>query len=105
LIDFTDGRPICPVGSEGDPQREECEAYAVRLAEDTGRPGRTWTRDDRFCTCPDSYCENSPHNQYKLLVYCGGLYKACARKRVCQEFNTNKDLHLDRCAAPPPAYW
>jgi hypothetical protein len=93
-IGFTDGRTICPVRPEGDPLREECELYAVGIAEDTGQPGPTWTRDGEFCMGQktDSQCEHEPNNVFQLRIYMGGTIKACAENKACGE--TFADLKL-----------
>jgi len=91
-IGYTDGRQICTVRPEGDPKRAECEAFAVGNAEDTGRPGPTWTREGEMCTGPDSLCENHPDNQYKLLIYKGAVYTACAENGACGSVDAEKDL-------------
>jgi len=103
-IGFTDGRSLCPVRPEGDPQRAECEAYAVGRATDTGRPGPTWTREDgEYCTTfEESYCSNHPDNQSQLWVYCGGIrYEACAANRACGDVMTDHDQHLEKCIGSP----
>jgi hypothetical protein len=81
------GRRMCPVRPEGDPMRAECELYAVGIAEDTGRPGLTWTRDGMFCTGQktETECEHEPNNSFQLRIYKGGLIKACAENGVCGE--------------------
>jgi hypothetical protein len=107
-IGYTDGRSICPVRPEGDPQRRECEAYAVGRAEDTGRVGPTWTREDgEYCTTfEETFCANHPDNQYQLWVYCGGIkYRACAANRACGEIMTDKDQHLEKCIGSPGSTW
>jgi hypothetical protein len=80
-IGFTDGRSFCPVRPEGAPDRQACEALVVGLAEDTGRPGPTWTRNGKYCD--GTACENNPDNQYLLWAYEGGTYEACAKNGVC----------------------
>jgi hypothetical protein len=80
-IGYTDGRIRCPVRPDGHPEREACEAYVVGMAEDTGRTGPTWTRNGEYCD--GHWCENTPHNQYMLWAYDGGLYKACVESGVC----------------------
>ena len=82
-IGFTDGRLFCPIRTEGTADRVACEAYAVGKAEDTGRPGPTWTRDGKLCDGSD--CENHEDNQFLLYVYKGGRYKACTRDGICGE--------------------
>ena len=91
-IGFTDGRSICSIRPEGDPQRTECEIYAVGIAEDTGRPGPTWTRDGEYCTGPESECVHDDVNLFQLRVYTGGLIKACAENKACGEVFVDKDL-------------
>ena len=91
-IGFTDGRTICNVRPEGDPQRDECEAWAVGVALDTGELGPTWTRDGEFCTGRESECEHEPVNIFQVRVYTGGLIKACAENKACGETFTDKDL-------------
>jgi len=107
-IGYTDGRSICPVRPEGDPQRKECEAYAVGRAEDTGRVGPTWTREDgEYCKSFDeSFCSNHPDNQFQLWVYCGGIrYEACAANRACGDVMTDHDQHLEKCIGSPGSTW
>ena len=84
-IGFTDGRENCPVRPEGHPERIPCEAWAVGTAQDTGRPGPTWRRNDGFCTGPASGCQNHDENQYLLKAYFSGDYNACTRDGVCGE--------------------
>ena len=84
-IGFTDGRSMCPVRPEGNPERTACELYVTGRATDTGRPGPTWTVGGRFCTGRASGCENSGDNQYQLRVFQGGVFKACGRNGVCGE--------------------
>ena len=82
-IGYTDGRSLCPVRPEGHPQREACEEWAVGRAEDTGRPGPTWTNGDgAFCTGGDTGCRNAD-NQYQLWVHASGTYRACAKNMAC----------------------
>jgi hypothetical protein len=84
-IGFTDGRSLCPVRMEGDPQREACELYITGRATDTGRPGPTWSFNGSACT-GRPVCENSPDNQYQVIAYQGGTYRACGNKNgVCGE--------------------
>jgi hypothetical protein len=81
LIGYTDSRSFCPVRMEGSPERVPCETWAVGNAQDTGRPGPTWTREPEgtLCTGPDSGCQNHSDNQYALDVYRGGTYRATGR--------------------------
>jgi hypothetical protein len=82
-IGFTDGRSMCPVRPEGNPERTSCELYAIGRAADTGRAGPTWYLNGNFCTGRASGCENHPDNQYLLVAYVAGTYKACARNGAC----------------------
>jgi len=84
-------RDVCPVRLEGDPQRSACELYIVGRALDTGRPGPTWYHGDSLCGAGETApCENHPDNQYLLLVYTGGTFKACGRNGVCGEVDVDK---------------
>jgi hypothetical protein len=80
-IGFTDGRSMCAVRTEGTPDRQACEAYAIGKADDTGRPGPTWYRNGNLCTGED--CANHPDNQYLLLVFLSGTYEACTKDDLC----------------------
>lgn len=84
-IGFTDGRSYCPVRPEGNPERVACETYVTGKAKDTGRPGPTWYFNGSLCGGRASGCENSPDNQYQLLIYTGGTFQACAQNGVCGE--------------------
>jgi hypothetical protein len=79
-IGFTDGRSMCPVRTEGSPDRVACENWRVGKAEDTGRLGPTWTNEEtgKFCTGPESNCTNSPDSQYALYVYRSGQFRVAA---------------------------
>lgn len=89
-IGFTDGRSFCPVRPEGNPERQACEEYVTGRAADTGRPGPTWYLGGSFCTGRASGCENHPENQYQVLAYGGGTYRACGRNGVCGEVIADK---------------
>lgn len=82
-VGFTDGRLDCPVRPEGAPDRVACETYAVGRAQDTGRPGPTWTRNGHLCTGASGDCDNHEDNQYLLYAYGGGVYEACTEDDVC----------------------
>jgi hypothetical protein len=82
-IGFTDGRSMCPVRTEGSPDRSACEAYAIGSAEDTGRPGPTWYRNGKLCTGNTGDCDNHPDNQYLLFAWGSGYYEACTKDDVC----------------------
>lgn len=82
-VGFTDGRSLCPVRPETSPERVPCETWRVGYAQDTGRPGPTWTVNGEFCTGKASGCENHPTNQHALLVYSAGSYQVCAQTGSC----------------------
>jgi hypothetical protein len=86
-VGFTDGRSICAVRPEGDPERQACEAARVGRAEDTGRYGPTWSADGKRCEGPDggTACLNHPGNQYLVFAYGAGTFRACAASGVCGE--------------------
>ena len=86
-IGFTDGRPFCPVRTEGDPERQACEAARVGRATDTGRPGPTWSANGKRCDGPDggASCMNHPDNQYLVFAYGSGTFRACTASGVCGE--------------------
>ena len=85
-------RVECPIRPEGSPERVPCETWAVGYAQDTGRPGPTWTHvtdanpGGVLCTGKDSGCVNHPSNQYQLNVYSPGWYKSCGRNGACGSF-------------------
>jgi hypothetical protein len=89
-IGFTDGRSVCPVRPEGNPQRSACELYAIGRAKDTGRPGPTWYKDGQLCSGRAGGCENHPDNQYLLVAYSAGTYSACANNGTCGEVVVDK---------------
>jgi hypothetical protein len=89
-IGFTDGRSICAVRPEGNPEREACELYVTGRAADTGRPGPTWYLGVSFCSGRAAGCENHPDNQYQVLAYRGGTYRACGKNGVCGEVAVDK---------------
>ena len=89
-IGFTDGRSYCAVRLEGSAERSACELYVTGRAVDTGRPGPTWYRGSNLCTGGASGCENHAENQYQLVVYTGGTYRACGRNGVCGEVDVDK---------------
>jgi hypothetical protein len=88
-IGFTDGRSICPVRPEGNPEREACELLVTGRASDTGRPGPTWFRDGTLCSA-QSGCENHPENQYQVFAYKNGVYEACGKNGVCGEVTVDR---------------
>ena len=89
-IGFTDGRSMCAVRPEGNPQRSACELYAIGRAKDTNRPGPTWYKDGAFCVGRSGGCENHPDNQYLLVAYKAGTYRACAQSGACGEVVVDK---------------
>jgi hypothetical protein len=82
-IGYTDGRSLCPVRKEDNPERGPCEEWRVGYAKDTGRTGPTWTSNGKYCTGKESGCENHPANQYALLVYTSGTFTVCAQTGDC----------------------
>jgi hypothetical protein len=88
-IGFPD-RATCPVRPEGHPERAACELFVTGRATDTGRPGPTWSLEGRPCAGRASGCENHPDNQYQVLAFAGGLYRACGRNGVCGEVPVDK---------------
>jgi hypothetical protein len=88
-IGFTDGRSMCAVRPEGNPQREACELVVTGRASDTGRSGPTWYLNGSLCTGRPG-CENHPDNQYLVIAYQGGLYKACGKGDVCGEITVDR---------------
>ena len=76
------GRP------EGHPERRACEEYAVGFAEDTGRTGPTWFRNNQYCD--GVVCENHEHNQYLVYAIAGGTYKACVKSGKCGSKEVDK---------------
>ncbi len=84
-IGYWDGRDRCPVRLEGDPQRKPCEAWILGNAEDTAKPGPTWSRDwEYWCTTfEESGCQHNPDNPLSLFIQKGGHYQACRGEDVC----------------------
>ncbi len=80
-------RVECPIRPEGSPERVPCETWAVGYAQDTGRPGPTWTHitdanpGGVLCTGKDSGCVNHPTNQYQVNVYTPGLVQGLRPER------------------------
>lgn len=74
-------RTSCPVRPEGSKDRVACEEYAIGRAQDTGRPGPTWSRNGKLCKGDD--CENHEENQFLLLAKLSGTYAACTKDNVC----------------------
>jgi hypothetical protein len=89
-IGFTDGRSVCPVRPEGNPQRAACELYAVGRAKDTNNPGPTWYFRGSFCTGKASGCANNGDNQYLLNTYVSGTFKACIANGTCGEVEVQR---------------
>ena len=91
-IGYYDGRDRCPVRLEGDPQRIPCEAWILGNAEDTGRPGPTWSRDFNYwCTTFDaSGCQHNPDNPLSLFITMGGQYQACRGEDICGNLEVDR---------------
>ena len=91
-IGYYDGRDRCPVRLEGDPQRIPCEAWILGNAEDTGKPGPTWSRDWNFwCTTFDeSGCQHNPDNPLSLFITKGGQYQACRGEDICGNLEVDR---------------
>jgi hypothetical protein len=87
-VGFTDGRTMCPVRTEGSPDRAACEAWRVGKAEDTQRDGPTWTLNGHLCA--QGGCENEPSNQYLLMAFDAGLYAACAQNGICGQLRVTR---------------
>jgi hypothetical protein len=84
-VGFPDRTP-CPVRPEGDPERQACEAAIVGVADDTGRPGPTWSANGGACDGMDhggASCVNHGSNQYLAYAYGAGTFRACAASGVC----------------------
>jgi hypothetical protein len=82
-IGFTDGRALCPIRTEGAPDRVACENWRVGRAQDSGRGGPTWRKvDGSFCTGKASGCQNHPDTQYSLWTYVPGTYVVSAANGV-----------------------
>ena len=91
-IGYTDGRQFCPVRLEQDPERRACEAWVMGNAEDTGKPGPTWTREwETHCTSfAESGCEHNPDNPFSLFIQTGGWYQACRGEDICGEVEVDR---------------
>jgi hypothetical protein len=88
-VGFPD-RSECPVRPEGHPERQACELYIVGRAADTGRPGPTWYHGTSLCTGGSSGCDNHSDNQYLLVAYTGGTYRACGQNGVCGDVDVDR---------------
>jgi hypothetical protein len=91
-IGYYDGRDMCPVRLEGDPQRRPCEAWLLGNAEDTGKPGPTWSRDwNYWCTTfEESGCQHNPDNPLSLFITLGGTYQACRGEDICGNLQVDR---------------
>ncbi len=91
-IGYTDGREFCPVRLEGDPDRRLCEAWILGNAEDTGKPGPTWSRDwEYWCTTFEaSGCQHNPDNPLSLFIQLGGSYQACKGEEICGQVKIDR---------------
>ena len=77
-----DGK-YCDTRPEGNIQREACDALVMGNARDTGRPGPTWTGDDKPClssgdTSSQAGCINHVSNQFLVIARGAATYEACA---------------------------
>jgi len=101
-IGFTDGRTICPIRPEGDPQREPCELWRIGKAKDTGRNEVTWIfigKDGKESYCsttmaPDAPCwrYNDGEHHTQVMAVKGGLYRACVENGACGEVDVDRLL-------------
>ncbi len=84
-IGFTDGRAQCAIRVEGSIDRLACENWRVGNAEDTRKPGPTWTNEEgKFCTGPESGCQHSPDNPYQIWAFRPGTFTVAAQSgRPC----------------------
>jgi hypothetical protein len=89
-VGFTDGRLYCAVRPDGAPDRLACEALGVGRAADTGRIGPTWSVEGRPChgQTGGTSCGNHPDNQFLLLTWGSGTFRACTAAGIC----TDRDL-------------
>jgi len=98
-VGFTDGRSICALRLEGAEDRAACEAWRGGIAEDTGKPGPTWTFIDfatgktSWCSsAPDAPCDHDPNGTYTVRAYRGGLYRICTSLGACAEVGVDRNL-------------
>jgi hypothetical protein len=83
-VGFPDGRSLCTVRLDGDPDRDSCQDQAVGRSRDTGRLGPTWTVDGQLCRgLGVNGCANHPDDQYRLRVSRPGTYLMCAANGAC----------------------
>jgi hypothetical protein len=89
LVGFTDGRLYCAVRPEGAPDRLACEALGVGRAADTGRIGPTWSANGHPCQGKSSgaSCDNHPDNQFLVIAYGAGRFRACTAGGVCSDYS------------------
>jgi hypothetical protein len=101
-IGFTDGRSICPLRTEGSPDREACELWRVGKAKDTGKNEATWTftgKDGQQSYCsttndPEAPClryEDGEHF-FQVKAIKGGLYTACSEAGACGWVDVDRGL-------------
>jgi hypothetical protein len=101
-IGFTDGRSICPVRTEGAPDREACELWRIGKAKDTGKNEVTWTftgKDGKQSYCsttddPEAPCWRYNDGQHPTQVKAiqGGLYQACSEAGACGQVDVDRNL-------------
>jgi hypothetical protein len=88
-VGFSDGRRYCPTRPEGHPQHTACDALAVGISPDTGRVGPTWEYNGQACTFGP--CENHPDNQFLVMAFKPGIFKACIlRTGVCGAISVDR---------------
>jgi len=92
---FTDGRSICPVRLEDAPDREACELWRSGTAQDTGKPGPTWTWTENG-TGRTAYCSGAADRPcdrigpFTVKAFRGGLYRVCTVAGACGEIQVER---------------
>jgi hypothetical protein len=86
---YSTGGSICSTAPEGDPRAVACDILVTGNAKDTGRPGPTWTWNQKACFPVGSNmggtpgCENHPDNQFLVIARGSGSFLACSASSVC----------------------
>jgi hypothetical protein len=86
---YSTGGQYCSTAPEGDPRAVPCDILVIGNAKDTGRPGPTWTWNQKPCLPIGSNaggiqgCENHPDNQFLVIARGSGSYNACAANGIC----------------------